>query len=139
MYVRSVKFLLAWGSVFCGGCVTNSPRPFFNRHQSRNTEAARSANERGLALVANDKIDEAEKAFRESIRCDLKFEAAHNNLGLVLLQKQQFYEAAIEFRIAAKLNPDAVEPLKNLAVLYESIGWTKQAQRQSIEINLLTK
>ena len=69
----------------------------------------------------------AERAFRDALSYDPGYPAAHNNLGLILLEKRRFYEAAIEFSLAKKLAPRAVEPRLNLARLYQSVGWDKPA------------
>ena len=97
-------------------------------HRSqRSTQAAREANERGLALVDENKVDQAEEAFRLAIQHDERFAPAHNNLGLVLLTQGELYEAAVEFRAASDLDSSAPEPVFNLARLYERIGWERGA------------
>jgi protein O-GlcNAc transferase len=89
----------------------------------RNPHAAQEANERGLQLAQQEQLDRAEQAFREAVRANAGFAAAHNNLGLVLLERRRFYEAAVEFQQASRLDRRAVEPVMNLGRLYESVGW----------------
>lgn len=115
------------------GCATNAPRASFETSRVRttqNAQAARDANERGLAFVEVEQFDQAEHAFREALQHDIRYAPAHNNLGLVLLTQGKVYDAAVEFRMASKLDPSATQPLANLARLYERIGWTKEAQAQ---------
>ena len=95
----------------------------------RNEKSAREANERGLKFVDADKFNEAEAAFREAIQHDLRYAAAHNNLGLVLLTQGNLYHAAVEFRMASRLDPNAKEPVENLAQLYQRLGWEKEARK----------
>ncbi len=122
----SAAFLatLAWGCVDSQCSLsyrTVSPQSFRDRN------AAGQANERGLALVSDGKFDMAEAAFREALRADLSFAAAHNNLGLIQMLRGKIYEAAVEFSFAGKLDPRAVEPALNLGRLYERIGWLDAA------------
>ena len=116
-----------------GGCATPQRSATYrtaSASSSRDGTAARDANEHGLSLAAEGRYDLAQKAFREALRADVTFAAAHNNLGLILLEKRRFYEAALEFQFAAKLNPSASEPVINLARLYESVGWYEPAINQ---------
>jgi tetratricopeptide (TPR) repeat protein len=80
-----------------------------------------------LAFAEHSKWEEAEEGFREALQADGTFAPAHNNLGLVLLQKGNLYEAAVQLRAATKLSPRAAEPLLNLARLYNAIGWKHAA------------
>ena len=94
------------------------------------TQAAREANERGIELASAGNHDGAERSFREAIASDARFAPAHNNLGLVLLQDRRFYEAAVEFQTATRLDRTAVEPLVSLGRLYEAVGWNEAATAQ---------
>ncbi|MCK6466354.1 MAG: hypothetical protein L6Q93_16115 [Phycisphaerae bacterium] len=67
---------------------------------------------------------------RSATRCDPTCAAAHGHLGLVLQEKGRFYEAAIEWTLAKRLAPAAIEPYVNLMRMYTQIGWTKEAQRE---------
>ena len=120
-------------AVVLGGCATPlGPAAYrtLPATSSRDRTAAREANERGLGFATTGRYDLAEKAFREALRSDVTFAAAHNNLGLVLLETRRFYEAALEFQFAGKLNPSASEPVINLARLYESLRWCEPAINQ---------
>lgn len=93
----------------------------------RDSERAQRLNDQGLLHVEKDHLEKAERAFREALEQDLYYAPAHNNLGLVLLQTQRYYEAAWEFDYAAKLNPRAIEPRQNLGLLYENLGQLDRA------------
>lgn len=88
----------------------------------RDTTVARRLNDQGLSAVEKNDLQTAEERFRQSLEHDLYYTPAHNNLGLVLLQTERYYEAAWEFEYAQRLAPSAVEPRDNLGLLYEQIG-----------------
>ncbi len=126
-------------AVVCGlwllgaGCVST---PFDHQSKARLVSQssgdrilAKEANERGLTFVEEGKLDLAEAAFREAIAADPRFAPAHNNLGLVLLGKGEFYDAANAFKTASKIQPNAAEPIANLVRLYKAVGWEKEAAK----------
>jgi Flp pilus assembly protein TadD len=80
-----------------------------------------------LALIKTQDLQGAEEKFREALEHDLYYAPAHNNLGLVLLQTERYYESAWEFDYAAKLAPESPEPRQNLGLLYENLGHVDQA------------
>lgn len=90
-------------------------------------ESAREANAEGLRHARQGECAKAENAFRRAIGAQLHYAAAHNNLGLILLEQGRLYEAAREFAFAAKVDSRALEPLLNLAGLYEAVGWSDAA------------
>lgn len=129
-HVAWMVTLLAVVPYGCAVSDSNTPYRTILQTQAGQSRDARMANERGLSFVEEGNYDEAEAAFREALAADLNFAAAHNNLGLVLLQKGRFYEAAREFSYAKKLRPMAREPVINLARLYEAIGWQSVAEKE---------
>jgi len=104
----------------------------------RSAEHAKSCNERGLAFAEAGDLDAAEEGFREALMADVGYAAAHNNLGLVLLDQGRFYEAALEFDQAKRLAPQAIEPTLNLARLYEAVGWTRLAAEEREHAETMT-
>ena len=146
--MRSVSFyraiLLAGFGLLAGasqGCTQNQPTRSYRttpRIPVRNGESAREANERGLNFVKQEQLDLAERSFREALHCDVSFASAHNNLGLVLLERGRYYEAATEFSFASRLAPRAIEPRMSLGRLYEAIGWYNEAvaeYRKAVEFD----
>jgi tetratricopeptide (TPR) repeat protein len=97
---------------------------------SRDPRTAREANHRGLQFAQQKQLDQAEQAFREAVRAGAGYAAAYNNLGLILLERRRFYDAALEFQQASRLDRRAVEPVMNLGRLYESVGWHEAAIAQ---------
>ena len=134
MTLRS-SILIAVGVVGISipGCATKSGGGSdyaISQQSHQSTQAAREANDRGLVFAEKGQLDQAEEAFREAIRHDIRYAAAHNNLGLVLLTQGKIYDAAIEFRMATRLNPDAREPVANLSQMYERMGSERSARKE---------
>mgnify|MGYP006267746033 len=97
---------------------------------TRNPEAARRFNDRGLEHLEAGDLDAAEKDFRKALAADVEFGPAHNNLGKVLYLKQDWYQAAWEFEFAAKLMPRRSEPANNLGLVLEQAAELDRAVEQ---------
>jgi len=129
---------LALGTSFLGtlGCSATGLRSDAHRYQTfqrpplRNSDIAKTANAEGMRLIRENQPDRAADAFRRATCADVSYGAAHNNLGLVRVEQEKFYEAALEFAFAAKLMPNSCEPQMNLGRMYERLGWWKEAQQQ---------
>ena len=89
---------------------------------TRNPDAARRYNERGLDRLDAGDLDAAEKAFSQALAADVEFGPAHNNLGKVYFQQRDWYRAAWEFEYARKLMPRRPEPANNLGLVLERAG-----------------
>lgn len=96
----------------------------------KNRAEAKRINDLGINTAESGNLTKAERLFRDSLRQDLTYAPAHNNLGLVLLSQRRYYEAAWEFEYAARLDAQSLEPVLNLGRLYETIGCTSRAVRQ---------
>ncbi|WP_428388011.1 tetratricopeptide repeat protein [Mucisphaera sp.] len=88
----------------------------------RDTEAARRHHEKGLEALAEGDLEKARSAFERALEADVAFGPAHNNLGKVLYQQKDFYQAAWEFEYARALMPNRSEPLNNLGLVLEKSG-----------------
>ncbi len=117
----------AWAGTACRTGESRYPYDRYSTEYQKNSLQAHRQNAQGLALIGDNDLDAAEETFRASLASDLSYSPAHNNLGLVLLRKKRYYEAAWEFDCAAKLAPNATEPRENLALLYENLGRLDQA------------
>ena len=107
------------------GCATGNHRAGLRHDRAsgpQNQQAACSMNEEGLRLLEEGDIEDAEERFRKALDHDLYYAPAHNNLGLTLLDQDEYYEAALEFDFARRLMPRAIEPRNNLGILYEELG-----------------
>lgn len=122
----AVTLLMAMGgcSAKRGAYATVQPGLLKNRVE------AKRINDLGIETAESGHLTKAEKLFRDSLRQDLTYAAAHNNLGLVLLSQRRYYEAAWEFEYATRLDAQSLEPVLNLGRLYETIGCTSRAVKQ---------
>lgn len=123
--LRRHEFLGLILTLLIAGCAAPGTRPYARatkQQPARNPLTAKKLNDQGLRKLEDGDKEGAEKSFRAAIEQDLYYVPAHNNLGLVLLKKGEYYDAAWEFHTAAKLAPEQSEPRANLAALYEEIG-----------------
>jgi Tfp pilus assembly protein PilF len=72
-------------------------------------------------LMQSDPV-RAEALLRDALAADLYYGPAHNNLGVLYLQRGELYEAAHEFEWARKLMPGHPDPRMNLALTLETAG-----------------
>jgi Flp pilus assembly protein TadD len=94
--------------------------------ERRDTSAAETLN-REAADKLTDDPEAAEALLREALTRDLFFGPAHNNLGVIHLNRGELYEAASEFEWARKLLPGSPDPRINLAITLERAGRTSDA------------
>jgi protein O-GlcNAc transferase len=83
--------------------------------------------DRGNALLALRRPDEAVPWYRQAIALNREFKAAHHNLGLALSQIGHLAEAAASYRRALKLDPNFVEALTGLADVSRLSGESEHA------------
>ena len=96
------------------------------RKGSRSPDKAERLNHQAADVIEKDPA-KAEALLREALTFDLYNGPAHNNLGTLLLQRGQLYEAAGEFEWARKLLPGHPDPRLNLALTLEMAGRTDDA------------
>ena len=94
--------------------------------ERRDTSAAEALNREAAELLTSQPAA-AEALLREALTRDLFFGPAHNNLGVLHLQRGEFYEAASEFEWARKLMPGNADPRINLAITLERAGRAAEA------------
>lgn len=117
-------FMLALAALFTIGC--GSVRGPYSTDGSTTRDVAKAEEHYQAALAAlaaapsDDKS--AEALLREALGYDLYHGAAHNNLGVLLLNQDRLYDAAEEFEWARKLLPGHPEPRVNLAIALERGG-----------------
>lgn len=87
----------------------------------RNTAAAERLTKQAAEIIEGDP-DQAEHLLRQALTEDLFFGPAHNNLGVVFLERGELYEAASEFEWARKLMPGHPDPRLNLAITLDRAG-----------------
>ena len=96
------------------------------QNASRNTTVAERLTKEAADLIKADP-GRAEKLLREALSEDLFFGPAHNNLGVLFLERGELYEAANEFEWARKLMPGHPDPRLNLAITLDRAGQGEQA------------
>lgn len=111
------------------GCGTVAPShgPYSaDADRAREPERSRELTREAKSLW-NSKPERAEALLRQALDADLFNGPAHNNLGVLLLQRGQLYDAANEFEWARKLLPGHPDPRVNLALTLEKAGKTESA------------
>ena len=83
--------------------------------QQGSTVVAERLTKEAADLVHSDP-KRAETLLRRALDEDLFFGPAHNNLGVIHLERGELYEAANEFEWARKLMPGHPDPRLNLAI-----------------------
>ncbi|MEN1705226.1 MAG: tetratricopeptide repeat protein [Planctomycetota bacterium] len=122
----SIVLLLAMAAAT--GCQTGTgpyqPARAEARDPSRAAELTREAAD---ILLSNP--ERAESLLREALTEDLYHGPAHNNLGVIFMQRDELYEAASEFEWARKLMPGHPDPRMNLALTLERAGRIDDAMK----------
>jgi Flp pilus assembly protein TadD len=75
-------------------------------------------NNLGNLLLDQDRLAEAETAFRAAVTARPERAGPRNNLGAVLVRLGRYDEAAAQFREAIRLAPDRIGGALNLGLLY---------------------
>jgi Tfp pilus assembly protein PilF len=83
----------------------------------------------GLAEEALGHVDAAVDAYREALEVDGSLAEAHNNLGLILRDKDQLDAAVAELEAAVKADPRLASAQANLALAYEDQGRAPEATK----------
>ncbi|MCC7409668.1 MAG: tetratricopeptide repeat protein [Phycisphaeraceae bacterium] len=91
------------------------------------TSQAKSLTHRARERLEKGDLTEAESVLRRALAADDSYGPAHNALGVLHYRRDQFYAAATEFDVAARLMPDSPEPRHNLGMVYEAVGQLDQA------------
>jgi Flp pilus assembly protein TadD len=98
--------------------------------RARPTEYAVQKNLLGVALLCQEKMNEAIVAFRESIGLQPDFAEAHRNLARTLIRQGKLREAVVEFREAIRLDPAEASTRKDLRDALGELGDVDKAIAQ---------
>ncbi|WP_432799807.1 tetratricopeptide repeat protein [Poriferisphaera sp. WC338] len=114
------------------GCIGSSPSKDQTYEspaeaQIKHTQRAANLNRLAVLQIENGDYEKAIATLKKSLGIDMDFAPAHNNLGLIYYEQEQFYTAAWEFEYAVKLMDNPAEPLNNLGMVYEAVGQYKKA------------
>src|SRR6266850_3996724 len=120
-----VRFLLFTGVILFAEGYSVAQQP--QRRAEPKNEVAVSQLRQAAALLQEGRPSEAEPILHKVISAMPQNSDAHNLLGIIFDQREQFKEAEREFRAALRLNRDAISPLANLGVLLGRTGRTDEA------------
>lgn len=119
-------------SLAVGGCATGR-QPGVVRIPIED-QSARVVEARRLALAAQNAkdTDEAIALYRRSVEAYRDLAPAWNNLGVLLMERQQYLDAAEAFTTASEIQPTDARPLYNLGLTWEKAGYLRDALRHYI-------
>lgn len=108
-------------------CAGRGTGPYAPQSESaRDPAKAQQLTMEAAAILSSDP-KRAEALLRQALTADLYHGPAHNNLGVLYLKQEKFFEAASEFEWSAKLLPGHPDPRLNLALTLERAGRTDAA------------
>ncbi|MCC6910347.1 MAG: tetratricopeptide repeat protein [Phycisphaerales bacterium] len=123
--VCAMAVALVLTSAGCAG--SRSVGPYSQpKEVARNPLEAQRLTRQAAELMESDPA-RAETLLREALTFDLYHGPAHNNLGVLHLNRGELYEAANEFEWARKLMPGHPDPRLNLALALERAGRVDEA------------
>lgn len=108
------------------GCETTPHRSERGPERTRNSQQAAQLTSQAVVLL-QENPDSAERLLRQALQSDLFHGPAHNNLGVLHLNRGELYQAAEEFDWARRLMPGHPDPRINLGIALERGGKIKEA------------
>lgn len=108
------------------GCASSQQRDRNIATGVRNQQLAAELTNKAVGLLFDDPV-EAERVLRQALQADLYYGPAHNNLGVLHLNRDELYEAAEEFDWARRLMPGHPDPRINLGLALERGGKIEEA------------
>ncbi len=90
-----------------------------------------------LDLMADGKLEEAVRAYREALAIDPKFTDALHGLARALQDLQRYDEAIGIAKQIAELDPDDVLAHTSLSVLYQKKGMIAEAEAEGAKARVL--
>lgn len=121
-----ISCLLVLSMAMQQGCASSQQRERNSSAGARNQQLAAELTNKAVDILFDDPI-EAERVLRQAIQADLYYGPAHNNLGVLHLNRDELYEAAEEFDWARRLMPGHPDPRINLGLALERGGKIEDA------------
>lgn len=121
IFIVMMSGVLSLSVVFQTGCATNRLSDQSTVSNIRNQQLAAELTHKATDLLVDQPI-EAEQILRQALQADLYYGPAHNNLGVLHLNRGELYEAAEEFDWARRLMPGHPDPRINLGLALERGG-----------------
>ena len=115
-------------SLFLGACKSAGP--------SADAELAKAAERRSAGMdlakeaqinLKNGHKELALRQYTEAVELNPDMPAAWNNMGILMMEKKDFLNAANAFRKAAELSPTDPRPYENLGLCFRTAGHGKEA------------
>lgn len=79
------------------------------------------------SLEAQGKDDEAILEYRAALETKNDMFAAWNNLGHLLMKKENYADAVSAFQVASRLQPGDPRPEYNIGLAYQRVGWAQDS------------
>ena len=116
-------------AILLGGCNSTSKSQIEIDSAERNGQMAK-----GAALAREAAINQrngnaalATRQYRDAVTLNPELPAAWNNLGILLMNQQDYLNSATSFRRAADLLPTDPRPFENLGLCYRSAGHARES------------
>jgi tetratricopeptide (TPR) repeat protein len=90
-----------------------------------------------LDFMAEGKLEEAVKGYKESLAADPAFTEAMHGLARALQDLQRYDEAILSAQNIAELDPDDVLAHTSLSVLYQKKGMIAEAEAEAAKARVL--
>ena len=122
---------------FAASCVAPTTSPYKAAEPEQRDPSLASALSAEAAALIESEPEQAEAMLRDALEADIFCGAAHNNLGVLFLSQERFYDAASEFEWARKLMPGHPDPRVNLAITLDRAGMggdAKDAYNAALEV-----
>lgn len=112
-----------------GGCQAGGLRPQTNTTvaDDQRTRDAADLAYRAKAALDKGRDDEALDLSQRAVSLDPNHAGAWNNLGAILMKRENYRDAMEAFGHAAKLLPNDPRPYQNMAVSLHEAGYAKEA------------
>jgi protein O-GlcNAc transferase len=88
---------------------------------------ARRHSDRGVALEARGRLEEATEHYHRALGFDPNYAIAHGNLGRVTHRQGHIVEAIAHYRRALELDPSLADAWSNLGCAMQSLGRSEEA------------
>jgi len=88
----------------------------------------------GYTFDLRKNLHQAVDCYQKSIKINLDFAEAHNNLGILLKELKRYPEAEKEYKEALRINPDFAEVHNNLGILLKELKRYPEAEKEYKEV-----
>lgn len=87
----------------------------------------------GAMYWLDEKVEEAEREYRESLKLNLSEPMVHNNLGLIFARQKDYESAIKEYEAEIRINPYFVPSFYNMGLAYWNLGKKAEAADKWIQ------